>query len=964
MIYISFFPQRLVYTSVSLMLAAGLSACGGGGGGGSVSPALDDSPSPIQAVADLAFSDDGVATIAVLSNDTEDNNQILTLADFDTSSANAAVITRDDNGTPTDESDDSLVYTAANPVLGADTFRYTAQNEDGDTRRGQVTVVNILAVKDNLRVVSNPSLSPTDPSTVDVLANDLVGDAYVALLDSFDASSANGGTITLDDGGTPTDTSDDKLQYLPAPDYSGDDEFNYRLAIAEGGFATGTVIIEVGPVCSEQQAEKQAAGEKYCVELTIASFDDTTIALQLFVPATTSDNKQGDTSLLESQGHAPLLVHSHGYGGNKAEDFFPEGTQIDRQISLDAWEAGYWVISYTQRGFGGTDPSAEVASSGRIGLMSPEKEGLDFVSLINWATCYLREGFDPLLEDTGTPMDPEAGCNASGLVTGSLLSSDNGDEVAGLADDPAVGTIGYSYGGGFQYNAQSVDTRVDAILPMGTWHDLRYSLAPHDTPKITWISLLTTFSLQGGNGEQQPDVIVNALTEAMGTNTTDGAFSKPRQISTTNYNILAPNGAVAYCDNHKAEYLANADSPNANGDPAVYPTEPPTNAVLDRQARADMFLIQGYGDTLFHFNEAWDNTRCFKEAGVDVHTIFQTSGHPLPGIGPAHYAGVNQSMYLDEVVHCGIDSEGKPIRYNTRELGLTWFDDKLRSEGDFSDVFPYEFCITVENTDPTVVLDTEDPFFNNGTTNTSTASVPTTVNPGTNRNFKFSREGVVGDVDELIVGGLEVAVPSTVLTTGVGGQSLFVEVYEQTSGSQTMAGIPTAQLNIARPASNKGTDEIFFVGVGVQRCHENPADTGPCEGNDWELLHFQVSPIRLFPSLANETAPTIPPTDDVESFPKTDPRNDKEAPKHVYAIRWGENLGGEFADGRLPGVSARLNEGDKVGLALFAEIGVYQSISTSGAGTTQVTVDGTIKLPMQSLSDRPGSDESYFVPQP
>ena len=58
MIYISFFPQRLVYTSVSLMLAAGLSACGGGGGGGSVSPALDDSPSPIQAVADLAFSDD------------------------------------------------------------------------------------------------------------------------------------------------------------------------------------------------------------------------------------------------------------------------------------------------------------------------------------------------------------------------------------------------------------------------------------------------------------------------------------------------------------------------------------------------------------------------------------------------------------------------------------------------------------------------------------------------------------------------------------------------------------------------------------------------------------------------------------------------------------------------------------------------------------------------------------------
>src|SRR5207245_7998698 len=47
-------------------------------------------------------------------------------------------------------------------------------------------------------------------------------------------------------------------------------------------------------------------------------------------------------------------------------------------------------------------------------------------------------------------------------------------------DAPRVGTWGGSYGGGFQFALASVDTRVDAMIPLITWNDLTHSLLPND----------------------------------------------------------------------------------------------------------------------------------------------------------------------------------------------------------------------------------------------------------------------------------------------------------------------------------------------------------------------------------------------------------------------------------------------------------------------------------------------------
>ena len=51
--------------------------------------------------------------------------------------------------------------------------------------------------------------------------------------------------------------------------------------------------------------------------------------------------------------------------------------------------------------------------------------------------------------------------------------------------------IGGSYGGQIQYAVASLDPRVDAIVPIITWNDLSYSLAPNNTDLTSGVTSRT-----------------------------------------------------------------------------------------------------------------------------------------------------------------------------------------------------------------------------------------------------------------------------------------------------------------------------------------------------------------------------------------------------------------------------------------------------------------------------------------
>ena len=172
--------------------------------------------------------------------------------------------------------------------------------------------------------------------------------------------------------------------------------------------------------------------------------DGTRLSATVFQPA------------LKAGEQAPVIVHTHGWGGwrvTRPNGFY--GTQMmSGRAALKAWQAGYWVISYDQRGWGG--------SEGAIEMMDPEYEVQDALAVIDWAAANLPR-----------------------------LSMD-------APNDPKVGMLGESYGGAVQLLASATDPRIDAIVPIATWYDLSEALAPDSHLKIGWTSVLLSLGLSTG----------------------------------------------------------------------------------------------------------------------------------------------------------------------------------------------------------------------------------------------------------------------------------------------------------------------------------------------------------------------------------------------------------------------------------------------------------------------------------
>ena len=79
-------------------------------------------------------------TVDVLANDSDPDGDTILLDSFNATSQFNGVVTRDDNGTLQDQSDDKLVYTPPQDAYGTDTFRYTISDGNVGTSTATVTV--------------------------------------------------------------------------------------------------------------------------------------------------------------------------------------------------------------------------------------------------------------------------------------------------------------------------------------------------------------------------------------------------------------------------------------------------------------------------------------------------------------------------------------------------------------------------------------------------------------------------------------------------------------------------------------------------------------------------------------------------------------------------------------------------------------------------------------------------------
>lgn len=187
--------------------------------------AVNDPPVASNDTASVGTS--GTTTINVLANDTDADNDTLTISEASSDQGNVEV-----------NSDGTLIFESQNDFSGTAIINYVVTDGSGGTSSATVTVTVNTS---NALPVAQPdsAVVQEDSSTniIDVLGNDSDSDGDTL---SVSNASALNGSITVNSDGTIT--------YEPHPDFNGIDTITYTVSDGNGGAVTGTVTVTVTAV--------------------------------------------------------------------------------------------------------------------------------------------------------------------------------------------------------------------------------------------------------------------------------------------------------------------------------------------------------------------------------------------------------------------------------------------------------------------------------------------------------------------------------------------------------------------------------------------------------------------------------------------------------------------------------------------------------------------------------------------
>lgn len=267
---------------------------------------------------------------------------------------------------------------------------------------------------------------------------------------------------------------------------------------------------------------------------------------------------------------APAVLATNGFGGSKSDG---STDAIGKAFAA----RGYVGLVYSGLGFG--------KSGCLITLDDPAVDGRAATGLIDFLA-------GTRAADDGTRAD--------------FVTKDG-------KGDPRVGMIGGSYGGAIQLATASVDRRVDALVPLITWNDLAYALAPDNTATGKGVSSDTpgVFKWQWTNG-------FYLLGE--GQTITAPGLDPSRFGSLTCLHF-----ATQACDTIRLLNSGRYPADKAAAMLAYARSVSPVSYL--GKVKAPTLLVQGQTDSLFNLNEATATYRTLTSQGTTTKMIWQSWGH-------------------------------------------------------------------------------------------------------------------------------------------------------------------------------------------------------------------------------------------------------------------------------------------------------------------------------------------------